>query len=42
MTRPLHPHTHDLMGLFTLAIGIPFIVTGCGTILKQIQFRIGA
>jgi multiple antibiotic resistance protein len=29
-----------VMGLFTLAIGIQFIVTGCSTILEQIQFRI--
>ena len=29
-----------VMGLFTLAIGIQFIVTGTSTILEQIQFRI--
>lgn len=29
-----------VMGLFTLAIGIQFIVTGSSTILEQIQFRI--
>ncbi len=29
-----------VMGLFTLAIGIQFIVTGSSTILQQIQFRI--
>ena len=29
-----------VMGLFTLAIGIQFIITGCSTILEQIQFRI--
>lgn len=38
----LLPNTfqHYLLGLFTLAIGIQFIVTGCSTILEQIQFRI--
>jgi len=29
-----------VMGLFTMAIGIQFIVTGSSTILEQIQFRI--
>ena len=29
-----------VMGLFTLVIGIQFIVTGTSTILEQIQFRI--
>ena len=29
-----------VMGLFTLAIGIQFIVTGSSTILEQIQFKI--
>lgn len=29
-----------VMGLFTLAIGIQFIVTGTSTILEQIQFRL--
>jgi len=29
-----------VMGLFTLAIGIQLVVTGCSTMLEQIQFRI--
>lgn len=29
-----------VMGLFTLAIGIQFILTGTSTILEQIQFRV--